>query len=143
MTAEDRNEVRTIVKEEITQALESHPTKDEMQQSLTAAKDEMQQSLSATRDEMQQSLTATRDEMQQSLTAAKDEMQQSLSAMKDEIVEAMRDMQTEMLRGIERFARGNFSRFHTVETTQADVNTRLGLLEERLLAVELRVPPQL
>jgi hypothetical protein len=91
MTVEDRNEVRAIVKE----ALESHPTRDEMR------------------------------------------------AMKDEIIEAVRDMQTEMLRGIERFARGNFSRFHTVETTQADVNTRLGLLEERLLAVELRVPPQL
>jgi hypothetical protein len=51
-------------------------------------------------------------------------------------------MQTETLRGLERFARGNFSRLHTIETTQADVNTRLGLVEERLLAVELRIPPQ-
>jgi len=99
MTAEDRNEVRAIVKEEIEQALESRPTKDEMHA--------------------------------------------MMHAMKDEIIEAVRDMQTEMLRGIERFARGNFSRFHTVETAQADVNTRLGLLEERLLAVELRVPPRL
>lgn len=99
MTTEDRNEVRAIVKEEIEQALESRPTKGEMQH--------------------------------------------ALNAVKDEIIESVRDMQTEMLRGIERFARGNFSRFHTVETTQADVNTRLGLLEERLLAVELRVPPQL
>jgi hypothetical protein len=72
----------------------------------------------------------------------KDEMQHALHAMKDEIVEAVRDMQTEMLRGLERFSRGNFSRFHTVETTQADVNTRLGLVEERLLAVELRIPTQ-
>lgn len=56
--------------------------------------------------------------------------------------DATRDMQTEMLRGLERFSRGNFSRFHTIETTQADVNTRLGLVEERLLAVELRIPPQ-
>jgi len=97
MTVEDRNEVRTIVKEEIQgleKALESRPTKDEMH------------------------------------------------AMRDEIIEAVRDMQTEMLRGLERFSRGNFSRFHTIETTQADVNTRLGLVEERLLAVELRIPPQ-
>jgi hypothetical protein len=98
MTVEDRNEVRMIVKEELAQALESRPTKDEMQQ--------------------------------------------ALHAMKDEIIEAVRDMQTEMLRGLERFSRGNFSRFHTIETTQADVNTRLGLVEERLLAVELRIPPQ-
>ena len=106
MTAEDRSEVRAIVKEEIAQALESHPTRDEMH-------------------------------------TLKAELKNDIHVMKDEIIEAMRDMQTEMLRGIERFARGNFSRFHTVETTQADVNTRLGLLEERLLAVELRVPPQL
>jgi hypothetical protein len=102
MTAEDRDEVRTIVKEEIQQALESalesRPTKDEMKS--------------------------------------------ALQATRDEIIEAVRDMQTETLRGLERFARGNFSRFHTIETTQADVNTRLGLLEERVLAVELRVPPQ-
>jgi hypothetical protein len=69
---------------------------------------------------------------------SKDEMH----AMGDEIIEAVRDMQTEMLRGLERFSRGNFSRFHTIETTQADVNTRLGLVEERLLAVEIRIPPQ-
>jgi hypothetical protein len=73
----------------------------------------------------------------------KDELHAMMHAMKDEIIEAVRDMQTEMLRGIELFARGNFSRFHTVEAPQADVNTRLGLLEERLLAVELRVPPRL
>jgi hypothetical protein len=102
MTAEDRDEVRTIVKEEIQQALESalesRPTKEEMKN--------------------------------------------ALQATRDEIVEAVRDMQTEILRGLERFSRGNFSRFHTIETTQADVNIRLGLLEERVLAVELRVPPQ-
>jgi hypothetical protein len=98
MTVEDRNEVRAIVKEELAQALEFRPTKDEMQH--------------------------------------------ALHAMRDEIIEAVRDMQTETLRGLERFARGNFSRLHTIETTQADVNTRLGLVEERLLAVELRIPPQ-
>ena len=84
MTAEDRSEVRAIVKEEIAQALESHPTRDEM-------KNEMH--------------------------ALKAELKNDIHVMKDEIIEAMRDMQTEMLRGIERFARGNFSRFHTVETT--------------------------
>lgn len=32
------------------------------------------------------------------------------------IMEAMRDMQTELLRGMERFARGNFSPMHRLET---------------------------
>src|SRR5580658_8008180 len=96
MTAEDRDAVRTIVKEEIGLAVE----------------------------------------------AAQAHTDTSIRTLRDEMIEAVRDMQTEMLRGLERFSRGNFSRFHTVETTQADVNTRLGLLEERVLAVELRMPPQ-
>lgn len=43
--------------------------------------------------------------------------------MKDELVESMRDMQSEILRGMERFARGNFN-----------------ALEERVLALETRPP---
>ena len=41
------------------------------------------------------------------------------------IMEAMRDMQTELLRGIERFARGNFSRLHRLETSDNDLNERI------------------
>ena len=80
--------------------------------------------------------------IQAALESSKAHTDASIGALRDKLTEKMRDMQTEMLRGLEKFARGNFSRFHTLETTQADVNTRLGLLEERLLAVEIRVPPQ-
>src|ERR1039457_1264675 len=36
----------------------------------------------------------------------------------DRLTAVMRDMQTEMLTGLQAFARGNFTRFHTVESTQ-------------------------
>ena len=63
--------------------------------------------------------------------------------------EHARDLQTEILRGLESFARGNFARFHTVdaraqaiETNLLDNNTRLAALEERVLYLETRRPPQ-
>ena len=56
------------------------------------------------------------------------------------VVETMRDMQTEILRGLERFARGNFSRMHRLETSDDDLNERLNALEERVLALETRPP---
>ncbi len=54
------------------------------------------------------------------------------------VIETMRDMQTEILRGLERFARGNFARLHRVESGEADLNERLNALEERVLALETR-----
>ena len=38
----------------------------------------------------------------------------------------MRDMQTEILRGIEAFARGNFTRMHRIETSDADLGVSAG-----------------
>jgi hypothetical protein len=55
-------------------------------------------------------------------------------------VETMRDMQTEILRGLERFARGNFSRMHRLEVSDNDLNERMNALEERITAIETRPP---
>jgi hypothetical protein len=54
----------------------------------------------------------------------------------------MRDMQSEILRGLQSFARGNFARLHTLESTQGDTNIRLAALEERVLNLETRRPLQ-
>ena len=43
----------------------------------------------------------------------------------EELTEVMRDMQTEILTGSQAFARGNFTRFHTVGSTQTDLNVRM------------------
>ncbi len=63
-----------------------------------------------------------------------------LAETESRLVETMRDMQTEILRGLERFARGNFARLHRVESGEADLNERLNALEERVLALETRPP---
>ncbi len=51
-------------------------------------------------------------------------------------------MQTEILRGFERFARGNFARVHRLETSDTATNERLAALEERVLALETHPPRQ-
>ena len=66
-----------------------------------------------------------------------------VTTAKEQTIEAMRDMQTEILKGIEAFARGNFARMHRLETSDADTNTRITALEERVLMIETRQrPPQ-
>jgi len=52
--------------------------------------------------------------------------------------ETERNMQTEILRGLEGFAKGNFARIHRLETSDADTNTRITALEERVLYLETR-----
>jgi hypothetical protein len=52
--------------------------------------------------------------------------------------ETARAMQTEILCGLEGFARGNFARMHRLETSDADTNTRITALEERVLYLETR-----
>jgi len=63
------------------------------------------------------------------------------TSAKAELIETMRDMQTEIVRGLERFARGNFARMHRLEGSDNDMAERLNALEERVLAVETRLPP--
>ena len=66
--------------------------------------------------------------------------EQRTTAAEHRTIEAMRDMQTEILRGLERFARGNFSRMHRLEVSDNDLNERLNALEERITAIETRPP---
>jgi len=68
------------------------------------------------------------------------EIRAEIQANNAVIMEAMRDMQTELLRGMERFARGNFSRMHRLETSDNDLNERINVLEERVTALETRPP---
>ena len=60
----------------------------------------------------------------------------------EELTEVMRDMQTEILKGLASFAKGNFARFHSVESNQTDLNVRMAALEERVMYLETRRPPQ-
>jgi DNA-directed RNA polymerase sigma subunit (sigma70/sigma32) len=57
-----------------------------------------------------------------------------LQELRDELIEKMREMQTEVLRAFYDWARPIEGRLRTLD----DVNTRLGLLEERVTAIERR-----
>jgi DNA helicase HerA-like ATPase len=65
-----------------------------------------------------------------------------IGASEERTLEAARGMQSEILRGLEAFARGNFARMHRIETSDADTNVRITALEERVLYLETRRPPQ-
>jgi hypothetical protein len=65
----------------------------------------------------------------------------------DKIREIVRDSQTEILRGFERYARGQFARFHVIDTQVSaalqvgvDLGDRITAIEERVLALETRSP---
>ena len=55
-----------------------------------------------------------------------------MDQMKDELIEKMRDMQTEVLRAFHSWARPIEIRMRSVD----DIQERLGLLEERVSAIE-------
>jgi hypothetical protein len=60
----------------------------------------------------------------------------------EELTVVIRDVQTEILKGLASIAKGNFARFNSLESHQADINIRLAALEERVMYLETRRPPQ-
>ncbi|MGC9945634.1 MAG: hypothetical protein ABSF64_04500 [Bryobacteraceae bacterium] len=87
------------------------------------------------------------DQLYESIRDRRTEIQHSeartLETIRDSearTLETMRDMQTEILRGLERFARGNFARMHRLEVSDNDLNERMNALEERITAIETRPP---
>src|SRR5579863_6736091 len=85
-----------------------------------------------------------REEIQENNVLLRSEIRKEIRAEIQEnngvIMEAIRDMQTELLRGMERFARGNFSRLHRLESSDDDLNERINALEERVTALETKPP---
>src|ERR1019366_5158643 len=96
-------------------------------------------------DERLEALTQTVEPMaamQRDNGTRRDGSAAAIAPSEQRAAERSRDMQTEILRGIEAFARGNFSRMHRIEASDTDTNTRIGALEERVLYLEPRRPPQ-
>jgi hypothetical protein len=55
----------------------------------------------------------TQRQLTEALTAAENRIE---TRIVDRLTETMRDAQTEILRGLERFSRGNFARMHRLES---------------------------
>jgi anaerobic ribonucleoside-triphosphate reductase len=94
-------------------------------------------------------LAAVEQRITAAIEASGKQTAEAIATSEARAAEHARDLQTEILRGLESFARGNFARFHTVdaraqaiETNLIDNNTRLAALEERVLYLETRRPPQ-
>jgi hypothetical protein len=89
---------------------------------------------------------ATLRDLRTAIAAAEERTVEAIAAAKrqtvDELTEVMRDMQTEILTGLQAFAKGNFARFNSLESNQTDINIRLAALEERVMYLETRRPPQ-
>jgi len=80
------------------------------------------------------------DQLHQTMRDSEARTLETIRETEARTLETMRDMQTEILRGLERFARGNFARMHRLEVSDNDLNERMNALEERITAIETRPP---
>jgi hypothetical protein len=60
----------------------------------------------------------------------------------DRLTVVIHDVQTEILKGLASIAKGNFARFNSLESHQTDLDIRMAALEERVMYLETRRPPQ-
>ena len=85
---------------------------------------------------------ATQRDVATAITAAEGRITAAITAAEERAAERARDMQTEILKGLVSFAKGNFARFNSLESHQTDLNIRMAALEERVMYLETRRPPQ-
>ena len=69
------------------------------------------------------------------------EFDSGLRDLKDELVESMRQIETNLLTEFHHYAKGQNARVHNVEVSEHDMKLRLSILEDRVLALETRIPP--
>ena len=73
------------------------------------------------------------------LEAVRDDLRSEIRSQKDELLDSMR--QIELLTEFHRYAKGQNARVHNVEISDSDMKLRLSILEDRVLALETRIPP--
>jgi hypothetical protein len=64
-----------------------------------------------------------------------------LDAAKDDLMAGMRQIETNLITEFHRYAKGQNARIHNVEVGETDIKLRLSALEDRVLALETRIPP--
>jgi hypothetical protein len=65
----------------------------------------------------------------------------AMRSQKNDLVDSMRQIETNLLTEFHRYAKGQNARVHNVEIGEADMKVRLSTLEDRVLALETRLPP--
>jgi hypothetical protein len=61
----------------------------------------------------------TPEELQQIRQIVTETVAGAETRIKEQLIESMRDMQSEILRGLERFSRGNYSHLHRLDVSVA------------------------
>jgi hypothetical protein len=78
------------------------------------------------------------------LQATKDELRAEIAASAERVTErltdTMRQIETNLLTEFHRYAKGQNARVHNVEVGETDMKLRLSALEDRVLAIETRLP---
>ena len=69
------------------------------------------------------------------------EFDSGLRDLKNELVDSMRQIETNLLTEFHRYAKGQNARVHNVEVGEYDMKLRLSTLEDRVQALETRLPP--
>lgn len=83
----------------------------------------------------------TRAEFDSGLRDLENRLVNSMRSQKEELVDSMRQIETNLLTEFHRYAKGQNARVHNVEVGEADMKLRLSVLEDRVLALETRLPP--
>jgi len=71
----------------------------------------------------------------------KSDLDSAVGDLKGELIDAMRQIETNLLTEFHRYAKGQNARIHNVEVGETDMKLRLSALEDRVLALETRIPP--
>ncbi len=64
-----------------------------------------------------------------------------LRDLENRLVDSMRQIETNLRTEFHRYAKGQNARVHNVEIGESDMKLRLSVLEDRVLALETRLPP--
>ncbi len=69
------------------------------------------------------------------------EFDAGLRDLRENLVDSMRQIETNLLTEFHRYAKGQSARLHNVEISDGDMKLRLSVLEDRVFALETRIPP--
>jgi len=90
-------------------------------------------------DDLQPATRADLTRAIESITAA---IRTEIQAAEGRAQEFARSLETNLLTAFHGHAKGQTARLHTAEVTAQDLATRISALEERVLNIETRRPPQ-
>jgi hypothetical protein len=104
-------------------------------------KAELDSAVGSLKSELIEAMRSQKDELVEAMRSQKNDLVDLMRSQKDELVDSMRQIKTNLLTEFHRYAKGQSARVHNVEVSEYDMKVRLSTLEDRVLALETRLPP--